>query len=295
MLSSVAGALIGAVVGWALASLQKTDRPQQEYAEFRGLAALQKSLWTETSKETALQDGAKNRERLRAAKVLGKAWPVQMLCREADPSGKAPTSGKLLHFIRHGQGFHNSLNDFCKVYQVKAKPYNIPEVFDPPLTEIGRQQAKALQSRARETKAELVVVSPMSRALMTSNIAFAHCIGHVPFLAHESCKEKSHGNSCDYRRSASDAKQDFPNVDFSLIPEEDPLLSTLHMESDSEVAERAYDFMLWLRNRSETEIVVSTHSAWLFSLFNAVLKCDDPALSEWFVNGEMRSVVVNFQ
>ncbi|CAE7727180.1 unnamed protein product [Symbiodinium microadriaticum] len=295
MLSSVAGALIGAVVGWALASLQKTARPQQEYAEFRGLAALQKSLWTETSKETALQDGAKNRERLRAAKVLGKAWPVQMLCREADPSGKAPTSGKLLHFIRHGQGFHNSLNDFCKVYQVKAKPYNIPEVFDPPLTEIGRQQAKALQSRARETKAELVVVSPMSRALMTSNIAFAHCIGHVPFLAHESCKEKSHGNSCDYRRSASDAKQDFPNVDFSLIPEEDPLLSTLHMESDLEVAERAYDFMLWLRNRSETEIVVSTHSAWLFSLFNAVLKCDDPALSEWFVNGEMRSVVVNFQ
>ena len=35
--------------------------------------------------------------------------------------------------------------------------------------------------------------------------------------------------------------------------------------------------------------------AWLFSLFNAVLKCDDPALSEWFVNGEMRSVVVDFQ
>ena len=30
MLSSVAGALIGAVVGWALASLQKTARPQQE-------------------------------------------------------------------------------------------------------------------------------------------------------------------------------------------------------------------------------------------------------------------------
>ena len=42
---------------------------------------------------------------------------------------------------------------------------------------------------------------------------------------------------------------------------QDPLLSTLHMESDLEVAERAYDFMLWLRNRSETEIVVSTHSA----------------------------------
>jgi len=74
MLSSVAGALIGAVVGWALASLQKTARParpqessfwrlgrcpicmnliyvfSEEYPEFQGLAALQKSLWTETSK-----------------------------------------------------------------------------------------------------------------------------------------------------------------------------------------------------------------------------------------------------
>ena len=79
---------------------------------------------------------------------LCQAWPVQMLCREADPSGKAPTSGKrrpelsntagtararfwasadcglrLLHFIRHGQGFHNSLNDFCKVYQAR-RPIN---------------------------------------------------------------------------------------------------------------------------------------------------------------------------
>ncbi|CAE7214391.1 PGM [Symbiodinium pilosum] len=135
----------------------------------------------------------------------------------------------------------------------------------------------------------------MSRALMTSNIAFAHKIGEIPFIAHELCKEKSHGNSCDFRRSASDAKQDFPNVDFSLVAEEDPLLATLHHESDMEVAQRAYDFMLWLRNRTETEIVVSTHSAWLFSLFNAVLKCDDPELSEWFQNGEMRSVAVDFE
>eukprot|EP00434_Breviolum_minutum_P030248 symbB.v1.2.026754.t2/scaffold2681.1/size73127/3 len=130
----------------------------------------------------------------------------------------------------------------------------------------------------------------MSRALMTSNIAYAHLINQVPFIAHEGCKEKSHGNACDYRRSATMAKADFPNVDFSLIEEEDPLLSTMHHETDLQVAQRAYDFMLWIRNRTEKEIVVSTHSAWLFNLFNAVLKCDDPQLAEWFVNGELRSV-----
>ena len=70
-----------------------------------------------------------------------------------------------------------------------------------------RQQAKALQSRARETKAELVVVSPMSRALMTSNIAFAHCIGHVPFLAHESCDLTSPSFGPNSRREPASSQQ----------------------------------------------------------------------------------------
>lgn len=56
---------------------------------------------------------------------------------------------------------------------------------------------------------------------MTSNIAYAHVIGRVPFLAHEGCKEKSHGNACDYRRDTKLAKQDFPNVEFDLVPEQD--------------------------------------------------------------------------
>ena len=56
---------------------------------------------------------------------------------------------------------------------------------------------------------------------MTSNIAFAHLVGKIPFLAHEGCKEKCHGNACDFRRPAREAKEDFPNVDFSLVAEED--------------------------------------------------------------------------
>ncbi len=36
---------------------------------------------------------------------------------------------------------------------------------------------------------------------------------------------------------------------------EDPLLSTMHHETDLEVAQRAYDFMLWIRNRTEKELL----------------------------------------
>ena len=56
---------------------------------------------------------------------------------------------------------------------------------------------------------------------------------------------------------------------------------------------QAYNFMVWLMNRPEKEIVISTHSAWLFSVFNTVLECDDSSLAAWFVNGEMRSVQVH--
>eukprot|EP00913_Durusdinium_trenchii_P004092 g3791.t1 len=142
------------------------------------LDVVKKSLWTDAAKATAKSDGAKNREVLRAANLLNKTWPVRISCRRYFPGA---AGAKILHFIRHGQGFHNSFNDFCKVFG---------ENFDPPLTEIGRQQALALRSYARTTAPELVVVSPMSRALMTSNIAYAHVIGRVPFLAHEGCKEK---------------------------------------------------------------------------------------------------------
>ena len=151
-----------------------------------------------------------------------------------------------------------------------TNPYNAPENFDPPLTEIGRQQARALQPYARTTNPELVVVSPMARALKTSNIAYEHLIGTVPFIAHEGCKEKSHGNACDYRRPAAEAATDFPNVDFGLVVPTDPLLPNLEEETDAVQSDRAYGFMVWLMARPEREIVVSSHSAWLFNVLNTV-------------------------
>ena len=50
--------------------------------------------------------------------------------------------------------------------------------------------------------------TPGGRSLMTSNIAYAHLVGKIPFVAHEGCKEKSHANVCDFRRSKSMAQQD---------------------------------------------------------------------------------------
>ena len=47
---------------------------------------------------------------------------------------------KIIHFVRHGEGFHNAL-----ARKIGRKAYLDPAVFDPELTDVGIQQAKDLQ------------------------------------------------------------------------------------------------------------------------------------------------------
>eukprot|EP00971_Amphidinium_carterae_P266496 5286541-Amphidinium_carterae.1 len=93
-------------------------------------------------------------------------------------------------------------------------------------------------------------------------------------------------NLCDKRRPLTDIRRDFPHVDFSLFKdEEDPNWSDEKREDPKNVSDRCYDFCLWLKERPETEVVVATHSAWLFTLFNTVLECSTPELTDWFLTG----------
>lgn len=292
------GVGVGVGVGYLL-SLRKPPTARSKYPQFQGTAAIQNQLNTDAAKASAVHCGKLNRATLERSGLLGKLWPLRMRCyKPGSAAGTAAAAAtgsrtKTVHFIRHGQGFHNSLADFCLAYGIQdTNPYTAPENFDPPLTEIGRQQARALQPYARTTNPELVVVSPMARALKTSNIAYEHLIGTVPFIAHEGCKEKSHGNACDYRRPTAEAATDFPNVDFSLVVPTDPLLPNLEEETDTMQSDRAYEFMQWLLARPEREIVVSSHSAWLFNVLNTVLQCEDPEVASWFDNGELRTVQV---
>lgn len=174
-------------------------------------------------------------------------------------------------------------------------PYKMPEIVDPPLTELGRQQAAGLQKRALDLSPSLIVVSPLSRATKTALIAFEHVVGEVPIIAHEDTREKIGVHTCDKRHSVREAKVEYPTVDYSLLHSDaDVLWSADKRESSQEVSDRAYSFMEWLRTRPEEEVVVATHSGWLLTLFNTVLTCDCEDLKTWFATGEMRSVLVSY-
>lgn len=54
------------------------------------------------------------------------------------------------------------------------------------------------------------------------------------------------------------------------------------------ITARAHEFFTFLQTRSETNILVVTHSAFLFVLFDKVVRCNSD-LSRWFENCEMRT------
>ena len=94
-----------------------------------------------------------------------------------EPGAAAAESGggPRFFFVRHGEGEHNALIDAGKAEGDAAKTEAGRNVLDPRLTARGREQAAGLRAKLQAEGAgafELVVTSPLSRALETAQIAF---------------------------------------------------------------------------------------------------------------------------
>ncbi|KAL3158693.1 hypothetical protein ABBQ32_011434 [Trebouxia sp. C0010 RCD-2024] len=201
---------------------------------------------------------------------------------------------KTVHFIRHGEGFHNIGFDA-----------NV----DAHLTPFGWTQAHALnhhlQTLSRPPEIQLIVVSPLVRTLETATGAFgkglpqdpttvmmtalagspdwqsehaAVALPGVPVIAHEGCRERVSWSKCDSRRSLAKTKAQFPGVDFSLIQSEEDSMwpeftQAAHRgtfgEPDTHVTDRGINFLHWLMDRDESRIAVVSHCGWLFHTLSA--------------------------
>lgn len=250
------------------------------------------------------------REKLRkSGAALGSQGPIKIRAEKVSPTEKDKKlyigeSCKIVHFQRHGQGYHNllylvlkdngvELEDIYKNDPVK-NPFVRPEIVDSPLTEHGRTQCmEQRKSYASKLNPELIIVSPMHRALQTAQITFRD-FGSVPFVAHELCREELGLLTCNRRRPLSDTKKEFPDIDFSLLDQidEDKLWNPDERECPSDKSKRIYDFLVhFVLERPEQEIAIVGHSAWLFNMTNAVVDCgDDVELSSWFGTAEIRSM-----
>ncbi|CAJ1912452.1 unnamed protein product [Cylindrotheca closterium] len=254
---------------------------------------------------TAKSEVAEHMEGMEDALAKMQSLPLKIkACWSTNPNAPTNKSTKTVHFVRHGQGFHNLAADIARKNGKtwiphtldENNPYIMPEILDAPLTERGRQEAISLQETVNQMKdkPELIVFSPHCRALQTGLLVFEELEGNIPYLAHEMVREQFGVHVCDKRRPKSRQEKEFRAVDFSMIEtEEDVLFLSDRRETKVEVATRAYKFFEWLESRPEKHIGVASHSAWLLTVFNANLECEE-SLKAWFETGEMRSVVLEF-
>lgn len=230
---------------------------------------------------------------------------------------------KVLHFIRHAEGYHNVAGT------QDLKNYLSEKYADAQLTKKGWQQVAGLQSHIKSLpdhfQVDLVVLSPLTRALETGIGVFGGDSvedpdGHKvlmrgqtelegvrvahkaivsgrspPFIAHEACREQSGQHPCDRRHPTSYLMEQFPGVDFSLLESEnDTLWEPTERESREALRTRIWVFLKWLYVRPERHIAVVSHAGFLRNMSRCFGEGMDSAVQEElhkeFQNCEMRTV-----
>ena len=182
------------------------------------------------------------------------------------------------------------------------------------------QQLQAVAPTLTPTP-ELIVVSPLRRAVDTALLGFAHIFSDpsardaiplgrgdlhssIPILGNELAREnygrsertpahtpEPSGNICDKRRPLSDIKADYPYIDWALVNDGPvDLVYQRGGETFESFVERGYNFMLWLAAREESTIVVACHSGFLLNVAN----CNINAIRFLELSIESAEILENF-
>lgn len=217
---------------------------------------------------------------------------------------------KIIHFVRHAEGEHN-------VAQLVSGGNLREDLEDASLTDLGNRQCRALHDRIFQwsepaaadelgypngeytserhpyhpARAQLLVVSPLNRALATATQSFELLKDKIPWVALECIRETTGLHPCDRRKHIDEHKESFPHVRFDLISEPSDTLYLQFItrrEPMENVVTRGNEFIEWLKIRPENNIVVVTHSSFLKYFF---IGCAGVPEDEfvWFENCELRS------
>ncbi|CAF1443600.1 unnamed protein product [Rotaria sordida] len=169
------------------------------------------------------------------------------------------TTTKTLFLIRHGQSIANRDYDESSAYR------------DAGLTEQGFAQARALQKELEELQIELVVVSPLTRALQTCQTALPSSYSGPILVLPEIAEICSSHYSCGQKRHIIQPK--FPNrFDWSNVPIDDIWWWQYDQKHCSETNEyqtkRVEKFRRFIQERPEKRIAVFSHGDYLWEFLD---------------------------
>ena len=201
-----------------------------------------------------------------------------------------------LHLLRHGQALHNPRAEAARAAGCSFERFlelmKEDDAFDADLTDLGRAQARETRQSVDASGVELVVSSPLSRALDTAMLVMPDetAKGSSHFISHDSLRERSGWMLNARRRSRAELAARFPACSFALLETEEDELWTDVLEPTDGCAERGYQFLLWLWERSEREVAVVAHGGLFHYLLNEHPRVRaDAATAARFGNTEWRS------
>jgi len=221
---------------------------------------------------------------------------------------------KTLHLMRHGEALVNAAGRvFPKGDPRKSAVRLDSKFFDSPLSDRGILQSAALGAGTLEGKdapprVELVVCSPLTRAIQTATAVFApsgsadeKAAGSAPRLyVLEALREFCGKNfqPCDQRRTQEELAAAFPHADFKHMPfGKDKLLGPGLVEAPESADARIHWLLAWLRERPETSIGCVAHMQILTRLHTKHLEpagFDGSSYGD-LDNLEVRSVPIRFE
>jgi broad specificity phosphatase PhoE len=200
--------------------------------------------------------------------------------------------GKVVHWVRHGQGQHNIWAANWEKEGKDGDPYLKSNgcMIDPPLTEKGQADAKRANEELKtklEGREVIIVSSPMQRTLQTMQIACEELnVGRI--VGNENVRERYGLHICDNMGVFDRTQFALSNWNDICAASEDVATET-ERETYSNMLQRGVNFVKYLQQREEKEFVVFSQSSFLLGFFNGVLQIDD-ADARPFYTGEVRSV-----
>lgn len=167
--------------------------------------------------------------------------------------------------MRHGV---TEMNVYLSKHRWDDPRFVDPRLYDTKLTDAGERQARAQQARCAQLwpEPQVLVSSPLRRALRTAELAFASVEPPLPRVVTPLCRERLY-HSSDVGRSPRVVSAEFPQYSgWGHLPEvwwhaegdpPDPL--AFHPEPEDVFLDRCRHFLAWLAARPEKIIAVVTH------------------------------------
>lgn len=171
---------------------------------------------------------------------------------------------KQLWILRHGQATHNPRAEAARhngcSYEEFIDLMRQDDSLDSELTELGKEQAMLVYEQTSEKlkgHLDLVVSSPLSRAIQTADLA-------VPFVKKRVILEDFREINglllnAQRRRLSILQSQLFSHWNFDAIATEEDELWTPELESQVDCSERGYQGLRWILQRPEEKILLVCH------------------------------------